>query len=317
MWERLQRADAAIVDAHAAVREHTKLTRDRARVQEDLRRAREREASLTEQVDEELQDVERLEGGWGALLHRVLGDRDERLSAERREHAEAALQLDAARAHVAGLEGRVQEIERRLAALGEPAGILATARGHKAELLHELDDPRADELTRITEALGDVAADERELEEAITAAETAAAWLQDADGQLSRAASWGTWDMFGGGMMSSMAKRGRMQDARASLHHAATALHALDSELADVAVDVRDAPQLDTGGLTGLMDVVFDNMITDWLVQGRIRDARSAVHDVARQVAGIATQLGQVARDLQQRRSDLTGQRQALLDQPG
>ena len=317
MWERLQQVDAAIADARADERERTKLARDHAAVEADLQAARDRVARLTDEVDEELRDVERLEGGWAALLHRALGDRDQRLSEERREHAAAALRLDAARTEAEALTRRLDQIGQRRQALGDPTEALTAARRQKAEVLRELDDPRADELTRISEELGGVAADERELTEAIEAAEVAGAWLHEADSMLSKAADWGTWDMFGGGMLSSMAKRGRMQDARTSLHHAATALQALDTELADVAADVRDAPQLDTGGLTGMMDVVLDNIITDWFVQGRIRDARTAVHQVGHQVAGIATQLAQLARDLEGRRAELTSRRTALLDEPG
>lgn len=317
MWERIQHADARIADARAAERERSKLERDHATVGARLKDVDERIGVLQDEVDEELQDVERLEGGWYALLRQALGDRDDRLDEERREHAAAALRLDAARSEARDLAQRLADLERRLAAVGDPTAALAAARRDKAQLLHDLDDPRAHRLTTIAEELGEITADERELVEAVEAAEIAAGWLRDADTMLSKAADWGTWDLMGGGMVSSLAKQGRMQDARSSLHHAAAALRALDTELADVATDVRDAPHLDTRGMTGMLDVFFDNIITDWTVQGRIRDARTHVHAVGHHVAEIAVQLRHVARDLDQRRARLWEQRASLLDAPG
>lgn len=317
MWERIQHADAAITDARAAQRRRTKLRRDHAAADTRLAELEQQVATLEDTVDDELRDVERLEGGWYALLRRTLGDREDRLAEERREHAQAALRLDAARSEAASLRERRDGLAREVAALGDPDADLEAARREKAEVLAELDDPRGDELGRIAEERGDAVADEREVVEAIEATEVAAAWLLEADTMLSKAADWGTWDMFGGGMMTSMVKQGRMRDARDAMQHAAAALRVLDDELADVAADVRDAPNLDTHGLTGMMDVFFDNIITDFTVQGRIRDARATVHGVRQQVAEIARQLAHAARGLADRRAELDARRTALLDAPG
>lgn len=317
MWERIQHADAAITDARAAQRREVKLRRDLAAAEARVAELDRDVARLEDRVDDELQDVERLEGGWYALLRRTLGDREDQLEVERREHAEAALRLDAARAEATSTRDRRDALAAAVADLGDPDADLEAARRDKAALLADLGDPRGEELGRLAEERGDAVADEREVVEAIEATEQAAAWLLEADAMLSKAADWGTWDMFGGGMMTSMAKQGRMRDARDAMQHAAAALRVLDDELADVAADVRDAPSLDTHGLTGMMDVFFDNIITDFTVQGRIRDARETVHGVRQQVAEVAQQLGHAARGLAERLDELDARRTALLDQPG
>lgn len=317
MWERIQQADAAITDATVAHRRRVRLTRDLAAADAGLHDADARVAELVERVADELRDVEKLEDGWHGLLRGALGDREERLDDERREHAEAALRLDAARSEAAQLRARADELRGRLVELGDTEAALAIARDHKAALLRELDDPRGEDLDRIASEVAEVGADEDEVAEARRAGEHALGWLREADTMLAKAADWGTWDMFGGGMLSSMAKHGRMQDGREALQQAAGALQVLDAELADVAADVRDAPQLDTHGLTGMMDVFFDNIITDFAVQGRIRDARGNVHELFEQVAEIVRQLDHVAHQLAERRQELVRARTALLEPAG
>lgn len=307
-------ADQAVVEALADDRARTKAARDLAAV-EDQRGALAAELDrLRAEVDDELHDVHRLEDGWAGWWARLRGTREDRLATEREEHARAALRLDRAAARADELAARADALRRRLDELGDTTARLAEAREVKAGVLADLDDPAATELAAIDEDLGVVTADVREADEAMVAAVAARDWLRAADAMLAKAADWGTWDMVGGGMLSSMAKRGRMDDARARLHHAAQALEVLDAELADLATDLRDAPALDTGGLTATFDVFFDNVVTDWMVQGRLRDARGRVAEVEAEVAEIVRQLDHLTERLEHRRGDLHARRRALLD---
>ena len=54
---------------------------------------------------------------------------------------------------------------------------------------------------------------QQEIHEAICAADDALEALRRADRSLSSASSWGLWDMFGGGFLSTMMKHGKMDDA--------------------------------------------------------------------------------------------------------
>ncbi len=55
---------------------------------------------------------------------------------------------------------------------------------------------------------------QRQINDAIRAGEQALASLQAANEELEQAAGYGRWDIFGGGMLPSLLKRSRMNDAR-------------------------------------------------------------------------------------------------------
>lgn len=317
MWEKVFEADDAIATAKDRDRRHRKLTRDVAATTARRDEAEATRARLAEVVDDELRDVERLEGGWLALVHRVLGNRDERLEVERREHLEAALQHDRARTEVEEHTARLRQLQAELVDLGDPAGALHAARQAKVEVLARIDDPRAAELDDLAETRSTVAADRREAEEAAVAATHAAGWLAHAAEQLRSAGSWGTWDLMGGGMLSSMAKRSRMDEARRSIHQAGLALERLDDELDDVRADLADAPALETGLAGRTMDVFFDNLVTDWLVQDEIRHAERTVARAQAEVDTVRGQLADLVAGLDTRLEQLADRMTELIDAAG
>ena len=61
---------------------------------------------------------------------------------------------------------------------------------------------------------------QKELREAITAADRALEGLERAKANLNSARNWGIWDMLGGGIISGMLKRSKMRDADEDMEYA-------------------------------------------------------------------------------------------------
>jgi hypothetical protein len=123
---------------------------------------------------------------------------------------------------------------------------------------------------------------EREVQVAIVASETALAHLQQARELLDKARSWGTFDIVAGGLLSTMVKHSRMNEAQRELNEAKKALQVFSSQLR--ALDYAREITLDTGDFLGVADYIFDSLITDFMMQSRIREAQEKLDQTILQV---------------------------------
>ena len=75
--------------------------------------------------------------------------------------------------------------------------------------------------------------------------------------------------MLGGGLLTTMAKHGHLDDAQAGIGWAQQCLSRFRTELADV----RDMelPQVQVGEFATFADYFFDGIFVDWYIQSRIR----------------------------------------------
>lgn len=123
-------------------------------------------------------------------------------------------------------------------------------------------------------------------------------------GQLDSAAGWGTWDILGGGMLATMAKHGRMNDAQNAAFQARQAISRFRTELADVS-QLR-VPDLQVGEFTSFADYFFDGLFVDLYIQDKIGTARRSAEETAAQVEDLLSQL--------RRERDRTAERAAELE---
>ena len=117
---------------------------------------------------------------------------------------------------------------------------------------------------------------EKEIREAIVAADTALEYLRNAEQYLDTARGWGVIDIIGGGFLSTMLKRNRMEDARKEIEKAKVALRSLTRELGDVR-EIQ-MTSLETGGFLGFADYFMDGIFADVLVQSKINEARNDIY---------------------------------------
>lgn len=130
---------------------------------------------------------------------------------------------------------------------------------------------------------------QKELREAITAADRALEGLERARLSLKSARNWGIYDILGGGFISGMIKRSKMRDAGAEMEYAR-------QELLHFRRELEDVDQLIDTGFTNFDFVAFgdlflDGLLFDLLAQGRINDARERVDRAIFEVRRIRRQL--------------------------
>lgn len=130
---------------------------------------------------------------------------------------------------------------------------------------------------------------EKEISEAIVAADAALEYLRKADQYLDTAKGWGVVDIIGGGFFSTMMKRNRMEDARKELEKAKTALRSLTRELGDVR-EIQ-MTSLDMNGFLGFADYFMDGFFADIMVQSKINEARNDIFRTMQKVERIRDRL--------------------------
>lgn len=130
---------------------------------------------------------------------------------------------------------------------------------------------------------------EKEIREAIAAADEALVCLNRADGHLRSAGNWGAVDLLGGGMLTTLIKHSKMNDAERDMQDAKMALQRFSKELSDVSQHVDFS--FNTADFLSFADYFFDGLVADWLVQSRIHEAKDQVTNAIRQVTWIRSQL--------------------------
>lgn len=127
------------------------------------------------------------------------------------------------------------------------------------------------------------------MKEAMDAGERALATLKSAQEKLNSASNWGVFDMFGGGLFSTIMKRSKMSDAQNLMETAKMDLKLFQKELKDVNVplDLR----IEVGSFLSFADFFFDGFVADYLVQSKISEAKEQVSDAIFRVEQILREL--------------------------
>ena len=130
----------------------------------------------------------------------------------------------------------------------------------------------------------------KERQEAIGAGEYALSALTIAKDKLDQARGWGIFDLLGGGLISSLIKHNRMDDASYALEDAQRALERFHRELGDLNLSWVSS-ELTSGGFLTFADWFFDSFIADVIVQEKINRARAEVDDMIRRVNNVLARL--------------------------
>ncbi len=264
--------------------------REAATLRADLRVLRADATSLRETLvqrradhERELADVERLQGlGLRSLAASLRGSRREEVEREAGEESQARALAVAALARLQETEDRAEQVDRRLARLGDTAERReATAQAY-AEELRTSTHPVAPHVDAVLTDLAAARGHLGHLDSVRAAGARACALLDSARSRLSRADAWSAYDTFaGGGLLSSVVKHDHVDGAGDLIAQAQHAVVELAGALRDVGEVTTLRADLGLGPGTRTMDIWFDNIVTDWTVRSRIKDQLAGVERAA------------------------------------
>ncbi|WP_059045095.1 coiled-coil domain-containing protein [Paenibacillus rubinfantis] len=269
-------------------------------LQQELSGLQEERNRWQKKLAAEEEDVRKLSAmSLSNLLATVLGNKAEKLDREQREVLEAKVKYDAAESAVRDMERQISEIERRLLELGSWQ--------HEYERVFQAKERQIleenEELRELAEREAVLTVELKEVDEAVRAGQSALHDLNAAEEDLRSAKNWGTYDMLGGGMLSTHIKHGRIDEAMSHLHAARQSLQRFDRELKDIGASL--STNLNISGLLRFSDYFFDDFFSDWLVQGRINNSLDQVRNQTTAVSEVQRGLETAKRRLESERAEV------------
>ncbi|GKU80567.1 hypothetical protein [Paenibacillus sp. L3-i20] len=243
------------------------------------KRIREQEVLIVKlevELEMEQEDVEKLTRlSLMNLFHTILRSKTDQLELERQQELIAVLKLQEAKQIL-------KELKEELLAVGEQYVSLSNAGSDYNELMLRKETAlrnsphTVDELEEMEEHISHKSLLLKEIKEALSAGRGVLSSLTYASEHLEKAENWGNWDLWAnGGLLSTHIKHEHIDDAKTSIHNANRQLQDLHKELSDL--DKSTNIHIDISGTLKMADYWFDGLISDWLVQGRIKDAQEQV----------------------------------------
>lgn len=272
------------------------------RSQRDTLSARVRELDAIK-LDEQA-DVKRLEGrSLASFFYNVIGRMDERLDKERKEAYAARVKYDAAARELEAAESELRRYESELAGLRGCDRRYEAVLKEKTEAVKAGGGADAEEILKLEVRHAFLENQKKELREAISAGVSALSTTNQVLSSLDSAESWGTLDLFGGGLISDLAKHSHLDEAQSAIEYLQSQLRRFKTELADVTVHTDI--QVNVDGFLRFADYFFDGLFADWTVLDKIRQSQSQVQSTKSQIEHVLSRLNSMLRTVEQEQAQI------------
>ncbi len=265
-------------------------------------------------VKKENDDVKKLEGlSLTGLFHVVLGDKDMRLDKERQEYLSAVLKYDECKYSVSALEREIENYKVQIASIGELDKKYENLIEKKESFISQGDSAESKEVLELAETISDTKSDLKEIREAIAAGQKALHGMDKVIDSLRSAKNWGTYDMLGGGFISTAIKHSRIDDAKEAAYQVQQQLRCFQKELADIGTNTEI--KIDIGSFSKFADYFFDGLIFDWAVQSKINRSLENVLDVSKRINRVVLHLQNNYREMEAKYNILEQEKRNLIEQ--
>lgn len=263
---------------------------------------------------EEQADVDRLEGrSLAAFFYNVIGKMDEQLNKERQEAYAARVKFDAAARELQGVEADLRRYESELSALRGCERRYEAVLKEKADAIKAAGGSNGEEILKLEERNAFLKSQKKELREAISAGNAALSTTQQVLSSLDSAEGWGTWDLFGGGLVADLAKHSHLDEAQGAVEQLQSQLRRFKTELADVTIQAD--MQVNVDGFLRFADYFFDGLFADWAVLDKINQSQSQVQNTKNQIESVLARLDSMMRSVEQEQAQIKSKIDTLVRQ--
>lgn len=290
-----------------------KLEQELGAVEKEFQDKSTRLESLSTQLEKEKVDVEKLERtSLTALFYSVLGSHEQQLEKERQELLSAQLLYQQTKHQAEFLKQERDSLIAQLDRLKSVDSEYELLLAEKERYLRQSNQLVAGELVGLSETTAHLNSELKEISEAIAAGNNVISGLEQVIQSLESAEGWGTWDMLGGGLISTAIKHSRIDDARMGVNDVQTKMSQFKRELADVRKNAE--LQIEIGELETFADFFFDNLIVDWVVQSKIVDSLEQSKALTSVIAQALEELENQKKITQSKMNDLHAKRAQLIE---
>lgn len=262
-----------------------------------------------ESFEKEHKDVEKLKHmSLTSILTYFKHDKEEILAKEEQEEIQAAF-------HVKQLQADRESLLADYNRCFKEISLEASLAEELQECLYRRarsDVNISQQVKELRDSLEKIQQEEKELDEAIVVGNSVLDKVQLALHDLSNASTWGTIDMFGGGVVSTMIKHNNLNNAQDRIADIRNDILRFEKELKDVQEYAFDGVEV-SGGMQ-FADYVFDNFFTDFLVQSKIKNTQRSVSELADTIEKILAKLQQDKKKCEEQSNQLLKQYEDLLN---
>lgn len=235
-------------------------------------------------------DVESLEHtNLKSIFYGMIGKKQEKLDKEKLEAYTAKLKYDSAVYELKVLEQDIINIKAQLNKISEYEYKYSEFLKEKVEKIKLSGSFEALEIMKLEEQIANKKNYKKEINEAILAGEKALISANNVLSSLDSAEDWGTFDLFGGGVISDMVKHNHLDEAQNKVEQLQSDLRRFKTELTDVTINSDIKVNID--GFLRFADYFFDNFFTDWAVLDKINESQENVKNTKRQIEEVISRL--------------------------
>ncbi|MYL51186.1 hypothetical protein GLV98_16945 [Halobacillus litoralis] len=295
----------SLMEARRRYLEKERLHREREQLKKEHKELRAKERRYLEMLEEEQEDVEKLERmSLTNLFVTITGKKLEKVEQEKREALEARLKWREAHQSSLEVEKEVENISESIAAYGNPKEEYDGLYQRKKQFLISKGEEKGERLLELSEKRSMLQAELVEISEAIDAGQSAIRALEDASTSLTSAENWGALDMLGGGLLTTAVKHSRVDDADTAIHTAQRYLRKFANEIDDLG-NHYDIHIHISGGLK-VADYFFDGLLVDWFVQNKLQSSHEEVREVRKKTHAVLLDLETLNRQFEKEEGALT-----------
>eukprot|EP00977_Amphora_coffeiformis_P013691 scaffold3648_cov149-Amphora_coffeaeformis.AAC.5 len=288
--DRLDQLNKLLSETRARIQTYEQLKQELEEAEDELQRKRCEIGLFEKTIVQQRKEISRLENMGGT------GHKDERLQTFEKSKATNQDKLQ-------GLKKRHSHMAKKADELKHNAALLKSAeREYEAHYAEKramlLNITTATDAKTTLEALCQRHLDLEEevelLDKVVSSGKPALAKLRAASSNLDSAANWGAFDMMGGGMMATMAKRAAIDRAKTSARGAKAHMEQFKSHVMKLSTsdscrehDILQSDLSNMGGFSAFCDYFMDSFVIDWVVQSQISQARASCNTAIAKVSGI------------------------------
>jgi DNA repair exonuclease SbcCD ATPase subunit len=261
--------DDKIIKTKYRLDEKNKLLKRIEKAEMELNKTKIELIDYKDKLDKEYKDVEKLENlSISSIFYNIIGSKENKLHEERKEYLEAKYKYETCKHEVENIK---RDIDYMNKLLKDYIGIEEEYEElikEKTEIISNSNDENSKKIEEIFERIKTNSSYITELNEAIKAGENALTSLEKVIESLKSARNYGLWDMFGGGMLSTMLKRNKMDEANQLATYAQHDILKFQAEMQDVNIALNSSFSYE--GFGRFADYFFDGLFVDWIVQNGI-----------------------------------------------
>ncbi|MEM9547757.1 MAG: hypothetical protein AAGA77_17375 [Bacteroidota bacterium] len=272
---------------------------------------------IEDKMIKELEDINKLEKlGVKSIFYNVLGSKEEQLEKERQEYLQATLKHKEVLNAIEVVKYEKELLEKKLVVIDDleveleklkairEAEIMASPGALRNEL--KLIDKKMDELQQYNVELGEAKlAGNRTLES-----------LDIVYKNMKKAKDWGNWDMVqnDGRRHTKSMKHNAIDRAMHEVSRSKLLLRTFNKELRDVGYS-NQRLALQVSNIDRFPGMIFDNLISDWIIQNKIKSVLSTVGNLMDDVQLTVQSILKDSRDADEEYTELDEKRHRLLEE--